>query len=393
MGSDMGIGRGAIGVSVAVVAALVWTVSLGADRVEATPELEPLGRDELRGVDRYRVTLQAGATLWDLAMARLPLTRIERDEAEAYWLVLESFGRSFPGRQPNTVKPGESFVLEVPTGTFVAMGEVRDGDSLIYRSFSGDQLTAYLRDPVLLYRLVRSSNPGQAEVRVIGQSDAAEEVARAIYDLEQPDYLPVRTVRGALGEPGRHITVDQSRPYLDDFRNYRQQATSVQLGEDGRTIYTFEPLDGTIPFLRVEDAVGEQTDPSVFPREFRLAFYRDGTVRRYVLTDYGDTLGAWSKPDTARWREILPGIQDWQPGVVEPLPPFAPAVNELGSLIPERLLVLRYAPSPPDQARAGADMDPLEELLDLMRRLLDGQSIARREGDERSSPTQTERRW
>ena len=94
----MAIVRGAIGVSVAVVAALVWTVSLGTDRVEATPELGPLGRDELRGVDRYRVTLKAGATLWDLALDRLPLTRLERDEAAAYWLVLESFGRAFPGR-------------------------------------------------------------------------------------------------------------------------------------------------------------------------------------------------------------------------------------------------------------------------------------------------------
>jgi hypothetical protein len=387
------MGRGAIGVGVAVVAALLWTVSLGAERLEAGPELEPLGRDELRGVDRYRVTLQTGATLWDLASARLPLTRLERDEAEAYWLVLESFGRAFPGRQPNTVKPGESFLLEVPTGTFVAMGESGDGDSLVYRSFSGDQLTVYLRNPVLLYRLVRSGKPNQAEVRVSGQSEAAEEVARAIYDLEQPDFLQVRTVRGALGEPGRRITVDQSRRYLDDFRNYRQQATSVKSGADGRSIYTFDPLDGTTPFLRVEDAVGERTDPSDFPREFRLAFYRDGTIRRYVLTDYGDTLGAWSKPDAARWREIVPGIQDWEPGVVEPLPPFAPAVNELGSLIPERLLVLRYAPTPPDQARAGTELDPLEELLDLMRRLLDGQSIARRESSERSSPTQTERPW
>jgi hypothetical protein len=52
----------------------------------------------------------------------------------------------------------------------------------------------------------------------------------------------------------------------------------------------------------------------------------------------------FNQPDNARWQKVLPTIREWQSGVVEPLPPFAPAVNQVGSLIPGRLLVVSFAP-------------------------------------------------
>src|SRR5205085_6959293 len=134
--------------------------------------------------------------------------------------------------------------------------------------------------------------------------------------------------------------------YLDDFRNYRERARSVTPAEGGRKIYDFGGYDkdAPTPYRQVEDAVGDQNDPAAFPRDFRLAYYRDGTVRRYLVTEPGDILAQLNKPDSARWHKVLPDVQDWQGGTVEPLAPFAPAVSQTGALLPGRILVLSFAP-------------------------------------------------
>jgi hypothetical protein len=191
----------------------------------------------------------------------------------------------------------------------------------------------------------------------------------------------VRTIRAALGDPDARVTVDLARKYLDDFRNERERATSVKDAEGGKKVYTFGPDDRDNPFVRVEDGVGDRNDPGAFPKEFRLAFYRDGSVRRYAVTDYGDTPGRWAKPDTARWREVLPAVEGWGPGTVEALPPFAPAVNEVGALIPGRLLVVRFAPrtEPPPGAATELDamFDQLHELARALERRLESRGGTR----------------
>lgn len=352
----MAASRGALGITAALVVLLAWAVISRPVGAQTPAELQPLGRDGSGQVDRYQVTLGAGATLWDLATTTLPLVALDQSDQQAYQLVLESFQRALPDRRPDALQPGDSFPLEVPAGTFVAEQGDHDGANVVYRSFQGDELTAYPRQAALLYRLVRHDHPDQAEVRLGALAGSAVDVARAIYRVDPPDFVQVRTVRAAQTDRSLHVIVDLKRRYLDDFRNYRERATRTESGGGDMQVYVFAPDDRDNPFLRVEDAVGDQTDPSAFPRHVRLAFYRDGTVREYLITQPGDRLAALDTPETARWRTILPKIADWQPGTVEPLPPFAPAVNQAGALFPDRLLVLRFAPQveqPPGPSTGG----------------------------------------
>ena len=60
-----------------------------------------------------------------------------------------------------------------------------------------------------------------------GQSDPVAE-ARKIYDVPDPDFLQVRTVRGALMERTAKIQVDVNRRYLDEFRAVRSRASRVE---------------------------------------------------------------------------------------------------------------------------------------------------------------------
>jgi hypothetical protein len=217
---------------------------------------------------------------------------------------------------------------------------------VVHRSFLGDQLTYYPRNSTIVYRLVRHTSPDRAEVSLTGQAPSALVLAREIYQVDQPDFIQVRMVRGALNDRNARVMVDLNRKYLDDFRNYRDRAVNVDSFEAGMKTYVFAPADQDPgnPFARVDDALGDQIDPATFPRDFRLVYYRDGVVKRYIVTESGDTVAQLNKPDTARWQKILPEVKDWQPGVVEPLAPFTPAVNQAGSLIPGRLLVLSFAP-------------------------------------------------
>ena len=78
------------------------------------------------------------------------------------------------------------------------------------------------------------------------------------------------------------IQVDVNRRYLDEFRAVRSRATRVEDTLQGLRAHYFD--DPSIPFVRVDDNVGDQTDPANFTRIFRIAYYRDGTVRKYIIT-------------------------------------------------------------------------------------------------------------
>jgi hypothetical protein len=171
-------------------------------------------------------------------------------------------------------------------------------------------------------------------------------VAKRVFQVDPPDFVEVRTVRGTLGENPPAIDVNLEQPYLDPFRNYRDQAVSVEPDEDGMQVYTFDPDDESIPFVVVEDAIGDEWEPGNFPRIARREFYRDGTVKRYILTQPGDLLAALAKPENKRWATLLPAWASWTDGQAQQLKPFAPAVNEVGSLLPGRILVLVHQPKP-----------------------------------------------
>jgi hypothetical protein len=330
----------------------LWLLSATPVVAQSATQLVSLGKDDSGQVERYEVTLGRGATLWDLAQSVLPLLALDKGDQQAYQTVLTSFQQTFPSRSPNALQPGDSFVLEVPVGTFVSQQSGREGRNMTYSSYQGDQLTVYPRGSPLLYRLVRHDQPDEAEVHLAGQTGSPVDLARAIYGVDTPDFVQVRVVRAALSDPSQPIVVDQNHPYLDDFRNYRDQATSVNTGSDGMQVYQFAADDQANPFERVEDVIGDATDPGAFPQLVRLAFYRDGSVRKYMITQPGDSLSPLNLPDTARWHQVLPDVVDWQTGTVEPLPPFSPAVNQDGALLPDRILVLHFVPQPRESATA-----------------------------------------
>jgi hypothetical protein len=323
---------------------------------QETYDIAPLGTDPSRNVDRYQITLGPGASLWEVGFNRLPLISIEQGDSKVVEIVEQSFRAAYPERGPDIVRPGDSFVLEVPTGTFVSKAVTRQPDRTIFDSYAGDQLTTFPKDPIVQYRLRHADTPDKVDVMVQGgQSDPVDE-AKKIYDVDQPDFLQVRQVRGALQERTSKITVDTNRHYLDDFRAVRDKATRVEDQPSGLKSYFFDPADQNIQFARVDDGVGDQTDPANFPRTFRIAYYRDGTVRKYTITEPGDSTGALAQPDSEIWRQTLTTWQEWLPGQAEALPPFAPAISNAGALQPGRILVLAFRPrtTPPSPRPTGA---------------------------------------
>ncbi len=315
----------------------------------STYEAEPQPDEAPPGAARYRFQVRPGASLWDIAHEALPGVVLEDGDQRAVDLITAAFQDAYPGRAPNDVRLGDSFVLEVPADTFVtaSLSTPDRGRTIEYVSFDGDTLTHFRTDPALVYRQVSAKNPSRARVLLrAGTSVPAADIAKRVFQVDPPDFIQVRTVRGTLGENPPAIAVNLDQPYLDTFRNYRDQAISVEPGEEGMQVYTFDPDDENNPFLVVEDAIGDESDPGNFPRIARREFYRDGTVKRYILTQPGDLLAALVKPDNKRWATLLPSWSSWTDGQAQQLKPFAPAVNEIGSLLPGRILVLVHQPKP-----------------------------------------------
>jgi hypothetical protein len=324
---------------------------------QQTYDISPLGTDPSRRVDRYQVTLGPGASLWELGFNRLPLVAIEQGDNKVVELIEQSFKTEYPDRDAKLVKPGDSFVLEVPSGTFVSKTvDDKQEDRTVFESFGGDRLTTFRKDPVVQYRLIRADSPDQVEVLVQGGQADAVEAAKKIYDVPDPDFIQVRMVRGALQERTSKVTVDANRRFLDEFRAVRDRATRVEDTLQGLKAYYFESDDPDVPFVRVDDNVGDLTDPATFTRIFRIAYYRDGTVRKYIITEAGDSINALAKPESEIWRRTLTTWQEWMPGQAEALQPFAPAIASSGALQPGRILVLAFRPrlTPAATARPAA---------------------------------------
>jgi hypothetical protein len=319
-------------------------------------EIEALP-DSTQGLDQYRVKVRPGSTLWDIATEALPRLVVDEGHGRALEVLEASFKKTFPDRAPNDVRLEDTFTLEVPDGTFVtaSLNTIERGRVIEYVAFNGDKLTEYLADPALVYRFVRAADPQREQVLVRpGTNVPAVEIAKRVYQTNAPDFLQVRHIRGGLGDKPV-VEVDLRRPYLDQFRNFRDRAVSVEPAEDGLQRYVFDPEDEEIPFVAVEDAIGDEWDPGNFPRLARNEFYRDGTVKRYLLSQPGEVLSALARPDNRRWATLLPSWSVWTEGQPERLNPFAPAVNELGSLIPGRLLVLVHQPKPIDAMGRGVE--------------------------------------
>src|SRR5215212_1298685 len=364
---------------------LVLSFGSRAALAEATYEISPLGTDPARRVDRYQVILGPGASLWEVGFDRLPLVAIEQGESKVRELIEQGFRAEYPDRAIELVRPGDSFVLEVPAGAFVSKTIDRQEDRVSFESYAGDQLTTFPKDPIVQYRLKQASAPDKVEVVVQGGQADPVDAAKKIYDVPDPDFLQVRTVRGALQERTSKLQLDPNRRYLDDFRSVRSRAIRVEDTPQGLTAYSFSPDDQDVPFVRVDDSVGDQTDPATFTRIFRIAYFRDGTVRKYIVTEAGDSTGVLAQPQSELWRQVLPTWNEWLPGQPEALPPFAPAIASSGALQPGRILVLAFRPRvtpPPSRPSAasgqGSGLSCMGVPLGMV--LLGGLLTARRRG-------------
>jgi len=345
--------------AVAIVCGIAIAATLGESGrtlAQAAYEISPLGTDPARQVDRFQVTLGPGASLWEIGFNTLPLLDVEQGDAKVVETVEGAYKAAYPDRSAQLVRPGDSFILEVPSGTFVAKTVNRQPDRVIFDSYAGDQLTMFPKDPTVQYRLKRADAPDKVDVVLQGGQADAVDVAKKVYDVDPPDFLQVRTVRGALLERTSKITVDVNRRFLDDLRPVRDKASRVEDSPSGLRTYFFPPDAKDVPFVRVDDGVGDATDPANFPRTFRIAYYRDGTIRKYLVTESGDAIGTLNKPDSEIWRRTLTSWQEWLPGQAEALPPFAPAISSAGSLLPGRILVLSFRPrtTPPSPRAVGS---------------------------------------
>ena len=266
-----------------------------------------LGRDESQTIDRYQFVIRPGSRMWDLAVNSLPLVGFEESDQKAFDTVEQSYKKRFPDRGVAGMRPGDTFTLEVPAGTFVTKELTRQPDGFEYVSFAGDRLYYYPNEPAVVYRLIRKDQESRAELLLSGVSADPLVVARRIYGIDTPDFLQVRAIRAAINDRQARVTVDLARPYLDEFRNFRDRATRIEPGESGLKAYIF-PNDPEIPFVRVDDALGDETDPAKFSRFFRSMYYRDGTIKRYYITESGDSVATLGRPLSEEWTKILPAF-------------------------------------------------------------------------------------
>ncbi len=316
---------------------------------EQRADITYLGRDETQTVDRYQFVIRPGSRMWDIGVNSLPLIGFEESDQKAFDTVDQAYKKRFPDRGVAGMQPGDTFTLEVPAGTFVTRDINRQPDGFEYISFNGDRLYYYPNEPSVVYRLIRKDQESRAELLLSGVSADPIVVARRIYAIDTPDFIQVRAIRAAINDRQARVTVDLARPYLDEFRNFRDRAIRIEPGETGLQAYIF-PNDPEIPFVRVDDAVGDETDPGKFTRFFRSMYYRDGTIKRYYVTESGDSVATLGKPLSEEWTKVLPAFQEWQPGQAEALPPFTAAVNQSGQILPGRIAVISHRPKA-EQAR------------------------------------------
>lgn len=250
---------------------------------DRTFQIRFVGRDSSLGPDRYRVEFGYGGTFFGIAVTSMPLLPAEKSLA----LVLEGYRSAFPGRPQEHVQPDDSFDVLVPLGTFVTNQWRKTAQTIEYLSLRGDSLLIYTSPRGLIqYRLVRVEDPTHAEVVLNHDTDLRPyELAKAIYGKDDPNFKPdvlqVARARTAIMENQPSVTIDATRGHIDDFPEIRGIAERGGTSESGLSIYRFRAGQIAQPLFRVDDAIGETTDPAALPSLMRVYYYKNGTVRTY----------------------------------------------------------------------------------------------------------------
>jgi hypothetical protein len=371
-------------------------------------DFEPL--DDDAGNRRFLVRLRDGGSPALVAGQKLtPLFEVDGKNAAQY--VSDAYFQANPGRTPQTMQPGDEFVLTLPADAFLVRRQEEQtidlqGPTRVldYVSERGDRLRTYLDQRVPIeYALEPADGSGLASLRfspdlayLLGAGRLTPiGLARLVYQVPDPDLYQVMEMR-RLAEsvkPGQsaEMTVDRTRKYLDPVREAMTQAITIEPvldeGHDHLERAVFGAEQG-LPYFAVEDALSDRADISDLPpgQVFRVEYGRDGVVRVSYLTGDDDRRGRrdpYKLRETERWGalydRLLPGRDSpiaWGPGEPSDLDPFPTArdpnrrVQEgersYDYLVAGRAIVLTFRPT-----RSKADALAEAELHDALRKLRD----------------------
>ena len=336
---------------------------------ETTHNVELLGRDGPEGREHYRITIRPGASFFAIADGSVPLEPIPQTLEQ----LRQAFNAAFPDR-PDAMRPGDQFDLYLPAGTLVGK-EWREAGNRVreFRSLKGDIVTLYYdyRSP-LSHSVVRADNPGWAEVSINHEAEfTAQSLAQAIYGQGRPDfkpdYLQVLQAQEAIQKRMETVEVDLSREYMDEFREIRDSAEAAGKSPEGLSVYLIQSSEVAQPFFRVDDGIGEITDPREFPPLIRVYYYKNGVVRSYQRAEDSIWLSG-RQPKIESWARAFAdyGRMEKPPtrwGVGQPEESAqAQQMTQLG------ISVLRYDREEPPRGNF------LTQLLDMLMGLMKGKS-------------------
>ncbi len=334
---------------------------------DSTYSISFLGRDTPQGPDRYHVVFGYGATFFGTAVDAMPL--LPADQAVS--ILTSGYQAAYPGRSPQNAQPGDEFDIHVPLGTIVSTQWKKGQGTIEYRSLRGDDLLLYTNpNSVISYRLTRVEDLGHAEVALNRDMETdSVSLARAVYGGGDPNFAPdvlqVARARKAIQDKENSITVDLTRSYLDDFPAIRDQAEKGGTTQSGLQIYWFRSDQVAQPLFRVDDGIGQATDPANLPSVMRVYYYKDGVVRTYMRAEDTVMLSG-RQPQNSEWAQVFAEYgkvnlapTQWEIGQPEDSA-SAQEFRQLG------IVVLRYEPKDPPKANFFTQF--LDWLMALMKR-------------------------
>jgi hypothetical protein len=194
-------------------------------------------------------------------------------------------------------------------------------------------------------------------------------LAQALYGNGSPDFKPdflqVAQAKAAIDNESATVTVDISTPHMDDFWDLRGAGKAGGKSADGLDIYWYPTGDTAQPLFRVDDGIGDGTDPQTFTSPMRIYYYKDGVVRVYVLTADTAFLSG-RQPQNDAWAQVYsdfgrvdPSPTKWEIGQ----PEQDAAAQQMAKL---GITVLRFQPK--DQPKGNFFTGILDWLFSLMKR-------------------------
>lgn len=339
----------------------------GAWQSDKSYSIDFLARDGSNGPDRYHMVFDYGATFFGAAVNSMPLLPAE----DAVKILMDGYRAAYPGHDPKDVQPGNEFDFAVPLGTIVAKQWRKGAGTIEYQSLRGDDLVMYTSPRSLIsYKLIRGEDPSKAEMVINRDAELrSPDLAKAVYGNDDPNFTPdvlqVARARKAIQENQESITVDLTKKHIDDFPDMKASAEAGGKNENGLDIYWFRSDQVAQPLFRVDDAVGQATDPAGLPSMMRVYYYKDGVIRTYQRAEDTVLLAGRQAPNDqwakvyAQYGKLDPAPTRWENGQ----PEDSPEARELGNL---GIVVLRYDPKDPPKGNFFTQF--LDWVMGLMKR-------------------------